>query len=166
MDRAQITGRGVAEGVPGRDSEAAGRPGDDGRRKADEDKAGGRRRVDGDACLGAGNAAGRRVRRGQRLAASGFEGGAEVVLAGVRGGERVVRRQYGLRIGAGEVDRARVANRGVAEWILGDDRNIVGYSGGGGRREAGNDQATGGGGVDRDGRLRAGNAAGSCIRGG
>ena len=70
--------------------------------------------IDRDARLRAGDAAGRRVRGGQRLRAGRIERGAEGMHAGVGGGEGVVAGQRGAAVGAGEVDRADVAGGHVA----------------------------------------------------
>ena len=80
-----------------------------------------RRRVDGDAGLGAGDARGDGVGRGDRSAARGLERHAEGARALVADGERVVGRQHGRRVAAGEVHGAGVAGGDVTVGIARGD---------------------------------------------
>ena len=70
--------------------------------------------LDDDVLLGADDGRIRGIGRRDRLGAGGLERDGERVRAGVGGGEGVIRRQDGLRIGAGELDRADVAGVGAA----------------------------------------------------
>ena len=120
-------------------------------------------RVDRDACLSAGDQARGRIRSGDALRPRRRERGTEGVHAGVCGRKRVVGRQGGLGVGAGEVDRAGVARGGVAVGVAGHDRDIARCPCDDRRREAGEHQATGSCRVDDDAGLRAGDGAGGRI---
>ena len=84
--------------------------------------------------------------------------------AGIASDERVVARQHGLPVAAGEVHGAAVAGGNIAIRVLGCDREAVARAGGRRRREAGNGERLGGRGADRDARLRPCNRGLDGIR--
>src|SRR5207302_1225952 len=84
----------------------------------------------------------------------------------IRPDERIVRRQGGLTIRAGEVDLAGITRSGVPVGIPGRDRDSAGHTRGDERWEAGDDQATGGCRLDGNAGLRTGNGAGGGVGGG
>ena len=69
-----------------------------------------------------GEARRRRIGRRDRLRPRGLECDGEGMLARVGGGERVARRQDGVRVAAGQGHRAGVAGRHVAIRVVGGDR--------------------------------------------
>src|SRR5262249_27864591 len=118
-------------------------------RGADREVAG-RGGADRDRAAGAGDRGGDRVGDRQRLAARRLERHEvrEGVGAVVAGGEGVVRRQRGLAVAAGEVDRARVAAGRVAVLVEGVERDAERRAGRGGGRGGGEGEALGCPGVD------------------
>src|SRR5439155_300967 len=95
-----------------------------------------------------------------------LESSAEGVLAAVHARESVVRRQDGLSVAAGEVNRAGVARRQIAVGILGGEGEVASYPRRRRRREPGNDQAASGRGVDGGTSLRAGDGICDRVSGG
>ena len=85
----------------------------------------GRGGLDDDAGLGAGDGSTFEVSVAvDDLGAGRLERGREGVRAGIGGGERVVGRQAGLGVAAGECDRAGVAGGDVAVRIVGGDGEV------------------------------------------
>ena len=109
LDRAGVTGRHVAVGILRGDREGLRHARGRGRGKAGEDELAGGGRADADPGERAGDGGRRRIRRGDRLAAGGLERDRERVRSVVGRGEGKVRRQAGLDVGAGELDRAQIA---------------------------------------------------------
>ena len=123
MDRAAVSGGGVAEGVEGGDRDVVGDTRDVRARETGDDESRGPGGIDDDARLSPGDRSGHCVGGGHRLRAGRLEGHAEGADAGRQG---PVGRQDRRAIGTGEVDRAGVAGRGVAEGVEGGDGDVVG----------------------------------------
>src|SRR5262249_39319407 len=102
---------------------------------------------------------GGRVRGGERLRPRRVQRDVEGAHAA---GERGVGRQHRLRIAAGEVDRAGVAGRHVAEGVFRGDGDGARHAGRGGCGEAGQRQLTGCSRADRE----AGDGTGGRVGGG
>ena len=95
--------------------------------------------------------AGRRcVGRGDGLGACGLERGAERERPQLLGGNGVVRREDRLAVAAGEMHRAGVAGRDIAERVIGGDGERLRRAGGVGSRKAGDFQRAGSGRLDDD----------------
>src|SRR5262249_46203807 len=107
-----------------------------------------------DAALRAGGAGGK-VGDGEGAGAGHVQAGGERHHPGVAGREGVVVGQGRPRVGAGEGDGGGVAGGGVAEGVLGRDREGVHVARGRGRREGGDDKGADHRRVDLDVRLRA-----------
>src|SRR5436189_19107 len=108
VDRAEVAGRVIAEGVLGRHHEVPGQADwRRGREASHAERAEGGR-VDRDAGVRSRNGRVGLVGGGQGLRAGRFEGGAERVYAVVAGEERVVRWQGRAAVAAGEMDGAEI----------------------------------------------------------
>ena len=145
VDRAAITGGGVAVGVEGGHGDVVSDPRDVGVRDARDGQDSGCARTDDDVALGPGDACRDGIAGTDRLRSGCLERDAEGVRSGVGHGERVVRGQTRAGIGRGEADRATVSGsdlsirvcRGYGQ-AVGHSRHVraryAGDSKGGGRR--------------------------------
>ena len=125
MHRAGVTGDRVPKRILGRYREIIRRAGCDRTRKAADGQSRCSRRIDDDSSLGTGDRRGHCVRRRDRSCARSLQRGAERVHAGITAGERVVGRQHGLSVAAGEMRRAGIASGSVAKRVPSCDCEIV-----------------------------------------
>src|SRR5262249_10238560 len=124
-----VAGGDVAVGVQGSDGKRSRGPLGNRRWETANNQSASGSRLDDDARVATGDAAGRGVGGCDRLTAGRLErdGGGEHAL--VAGGEGVVGRQHGLRIVAGEVDRAGVAGVDGAVRLQGGNGETAGRAG-------------------------------------